>query len=314
MDCAKGERFLSWMRTKRPCGFTEFESLLNNFITSWQFTELHLDSLKKCGGDCSIPLELFTLQQVTWLSLSHNNLERIPPDIGRMGSLEHLVLTGNKLDVASLPRTLTFCRKLKTLLLDNNLLDALPGFLLSMPSLATVHRHGNHNYFKSTFMWYHTDVNERILKVTRNYIPKSYSAHSLQFLAAQALISSPIDYLTDKNIPPSLKVFLAESFRRFNICENCKRAFLKQSDGYKVITFKNPYLGNTCVPFEHWACSLECSKAIEIPARKEQVEASKKADREYEKKVKFHERDIGLRSSIKPSRKRPSFVKSCTTM
>lgn len=32
-----------------------------------------------------------------------------------------------------------------------------------MPALRTVHRHGNHNYFKATFMWYHTDVNERIL-------------------------------------------------------------------------------------------------------------------------------------------------------
>lgn len=49
---------------------------------------------------------------------------------------------------------------------DNNLLDALPGFLLSLPALETVHRHGNHNYFKSTFMWYHTDVNLRIIPVS----------------------------------------------------------------------------------------------------------------------------------------------------
>ena len=48
----------------------------------------------------------------------------------------------------SIPYTLDFCRKLKEIYLDNNLLDALPSVLLSMTSLKTVHRHGNHNYFK----------------------------------------------------------------------------------------------------------------------------------------------------------------------
>lgn len=53
--------------------------------------------------------------------------------------------------------------KWMNMITDNNLLDALPGFLLSLPALETVHRHGNHNYFKSTFMWYHTDVNLRVI-------------------------------------------------------------------------------------------------------------------------------------------------------
>ena len=61
-----------------------------------------------------------------------------------------------RLQNSSIPYTLSFCTKLKTLLLDDNLLDALPGFLLKMHTLETVHRHGNHNYFKATFMWYHT--------------------------------------------------------------------------------------------------------------------------------------------------------------
>ena len=41
---------------------------------------------------------------------------------------------------------------MEELYLDHNLLDALPGFLLSMSSLKTVHRHGNHNYFKVRHM------------------------------------------------------------------------------------------------------------------------------------------------------------------
>ena len=52
--------------------------------------------------------------------------------------------------------------------------------------------------------------------------------------------------------------------------------------GYKVITFKNPYLGNTCVPFQHWACSHECARAVEIPARKEQILAARHLDQQYE--------------------------------
>lgn len=95
------------------------------------------------------------------LSLKYNNLEWIPPDVGRLSCLERLSLTNNRLQNKSIPHTLTFCHCLKELYLDNNLLDALPGFLLDMPQLCTVHRHGNHNYFKATFMWYHTDVNDR---------------------------------------------------------------------------------------------------------------------------------------------------------
>ena len=49
-----------------------------------------------------------------------------------------------------------------------------------------------------------------------------------------------------------------------------------------MITFKNPYLGNTCVPFQHWACSLSCAQAIEIPARHEQIAAALELDREYD--------------------------------
>ena len=52
--------------------------------------------------------------------------------------------------------------------------------------------------------------------------------------------------------------------------------------GYKVITFKNPYLGNTCVPFQHWACSLHCAQNIEIPARLEQIAAARELDRQYD--------------------------------
>lgn len=51
--------------------------------------------------------------------------------------------------------------------------------------------------------------------------------------------------------------------------------------GYSTVTFLIPYLGNTCVPFQHWACSKECILAIEGPAKKLQLEGAKKLDNEY---------------------------------
>jgi hypothetical protein len=158
-----------------------------------------------------IPPEIFRCSQVRILSPRSNHLDILPADIGRMQKLEYLALTNNRLQNSSIPYTLSFCTKLKTLLLDDNLLDALPGFLLKMHSLETVHRHGNHNYFKATFMWYHTDVNERILStyeesggVTVTHPPVNnnpphptsliFSPEPLNFLAAKSLLGHKINF------------------------------------------------------------------------------------------------------------------------
>ncbi len=42
-----------------------------------------------------------------------------------------------------------------------------------------VYRHGNHNYFKATFMFYHTDIYDRILGRGTNIMNKNLNA--LQF-------------------------------------------------------------------------------------------------------------------------------------
>ncbi|GFS20989.1 leucine-rich repeat-containing protein 8A [Elysia marginata] len=168
---------------------------------------------------------------------------------------------------------------------DNNLLDALPGFLSTMPKLETVHRHGNHNYFKSTFMWYHTDVNLRIIPFFSE--AQSYSQYeSLQFWAAKGIIGQKQNFFQDENVVPVLKDFISDIYSLFNICHNCSTACLSHRNGYKVITFKNPYLGNTCVPFQHWACSMECARAVEIPARLEQISAARELDLQYENYVR----------------------------
>ena len=148
-----------------------------------------------------------------------------------MANLECLSLTNNKLQNKSIPYTLTFCARLKHLLLDNNLLDALPGYLLKMPNLETVHRHGNHNYFKSTFMWYHTDVNERILVISgsNDFMPRE--PERLQFWAAKAVIGSKINFFTDSSVAPMLKDYISEIYTLFNVCGCCNTAKLCNQSG-----------------------------------------------------------------------------------
>ncbi|XP_064600394.1 uncharacterized protein LOC135466686 [Liolophura sinensis] len=258
------------------------DTLLSTYLSYHQFTEFHLDSIFKYGEDNKLPRELFKCPNVTYLSLKYNSLDHLPADIGRMSRLEYLALTNNKLQVHSIPYSLTFCRKLKTVLLDNNLLDALPGFLLKMPSIETVHRHGNHNYFKATFMWYHTDVNFRIIPVSGSNDANMDITETLEFWAAKSLIGSKVDFYSDHGVAVVIKDYISDIYDNFNICNYCNQACLASHSGYKVITFKNPYLGNTCVPFQHWACSIDCAKALEVPARVEQIAAARDLDRQYE--------------------------------
>lgn len=95
------------------------------------------------------------------LSLKQNDLRQIPSSIGRLSKLEVLILTDNKLTVQSIPFSLKFCTKLRELYVDDNQLEALPGFLPSMDHLELVYRQGNRNYFKTFFLWYHTDYDHR---------------------------------------------------------------------------------------------------------------------------------------------------------
>ncbi|KAI0229575.1 hypothetical protein LSAT2_019995 [Lamellibrachia satsuma] len=290
-------------RTRRIC---LGETLLTRYLHSHMFTELHLDGIYKYGDDNTLPQEIFRCPSITWLSMKYNYLDRIPPDIGQMANLEHLALTNNKLQNKSIPYTLIFCHHLRTLLLDNNLLDALPGFLLKMPSLETVHRHGNHNYFKSTFMWYHTDVNERILSLGHVSDFMMRQPEMLQFWAAQAIIGSKLNFYRDPSVAPVLRDYITSIYTMFNVCVFCNTAKLLNQAGYKVITFKNPYLGNTCVPFQHWACSLTCAMGVEIPARHEQIAAAQELDREYDSYVESCQKQyrVVYTSSGVPHRRR----------
>ncbi|KFM78050.1 Leucine-rich repeat-containing protein 8A, partial [Stegodyphus mimosarum] len=260
------------------------DCILSRYLQYHDFVEMHLDSVFKYHENCTLPKELFKCPNLKVLSLKYNFLEELPPDVGKLQKLEYLALTNNRLQNSSIPYTLSFCTSLRVLLLDNNLLDALPGFLLVIPNLTTVHRHGNHNYFKATFMWYHTDVNERILAVP-GCSPCVHELQTLKMLSATAIIAAKINYFAGSYVPSMLIDYICSIYFDFNVCYKCFSANLKSRPGYKVYTFKNPYLGNTCVPFQHWACSLQCAEAIEVPAREEQLLTAMQQDREYYQKI-----------------------------
>jgi len=278
-------------RTLRdPDGSTEAEpdhrrlsgipSFLASYTAAFNFVELRLDNVLEPKAE--LPVEIYRCPNVKTLSLKNNHLSSLSPEIGKMERLERLFLTNNQLNNRSVPFTIAFCRRLREVYLDNNLLDALPCILLRIRTLQRVHRHGNHNYFKDTFMFYHTDINDRIMEmpgVRFNMIK------SLQTLASRAVFSSRRKFYGDPSIPPRIRQILTALADKKELCDACSRVLELLDPHYRVFTFKNPYLGNTCVPFQHTACSLECARDIEVPARLEQQDSARQQDWEYEQYI-----------------------------
>ena len=113
-----------------------------------------------------------------------------------------------------------------------------------------------------------------------NLDKKNQTAHlpkqpwSLQYLSAMSLAAGRINFFHGNFLPNRLKGYLSERVTQLNLCGHCPVVKQIGDSGFKIFTFKNPYLGNTCVPFIHWACSYKCAQAIEIPARREQLSAA----------------------------------------
>ena len=76
-----------------------------------------------------------------WLILTDNEIEALPPTIGRCTRLQKLMLAGNRLQ--SLPAEMAACQGLELLRISANRLDALPEWLLSLPRLSWLAFAGN---------------------------------------------------------------------------------------------------------------------------------------------------------------------------
>jgi len=256
-------------------------SLLSSYLQAFNFVELRLDNVLEMGSE--LPPDIYRCVNVRTLSLKNNFLRRISPEIGKMCKLERLFLTNNQLDNKSIPFTIAFCGSLSEVYLDNNLLDALPCILLRVRALDRVHRHGNHNYFKDTFMFYHTDINDRVLEIPGT---KTNTLLSLQALAGNKVLTTRRNFYSDPTIPPRIKGQLTTLADTIELCDKCSDVLAHTHPRYRVFTFKNPYLGNTCVPFQHTACTAQCAHAIEVPARREQLNSARQQDWEYQQYIR----------------------------
>ena len=111
---------------------------------------------------------------------------------------------------------------------------------------------------------------KKIREIRTNKTP-----YTLQYLCGLSIAAGRINFYHGNLLPKLLKKQLSEQVTELNLCGNCSNVRHIGESGYKIFTFKNPYLGNTCVPFIHWACSYKCAQEIEVPARKQQLKSAK---------------------------------------
>ncbi|RTL85651.1 MAG: protein kinase [Hyphomicrobiales bacterium] len=74
--------------------------------------------------------------QLRWLTLTDNEIEGLPAELGERPQLQKLMLAGNRL--ASLPSTLRNAEKLELIRLSSNRFDSLPSWLSALPALAWI--------------------------------------------------------------------------------------------------------------------------------------------------------------------------------
>ena len=176
------------------------------------------------------------------LSLKQNSLESLPADVGRLHKLDYLALTNNSLRVETIPFTLTFCASLKTLLVDRNKLDALPGFILEMKNLETIYRYNQYcdgrNAYQTTTMRHQEGGHNKITSVAGDSACVNYDTtepQSLAFWASKQLIAQKHNFAADRNVPVVLKNYLCNIYENFKVCENCPSAYLKDKPGKKSL-------------------------------------------------------------------------------
>ncbi|MDX8384583.1 MAG: protein kinase, partial [Ghiorsea sp.] len=80
-------------------------------------------------------------EQLRWLILTDNKLEKLPASIGKLGLLQKLMLAGNQL--TSLPPQMQHCKHLELLRISANKIEELPEWLLKLPRLSWLAFAGN---------------------------------------------------------------------------------------------------------------------------------------------------------------------------
>lgn len=112
-----------------------YQKLLNFPAKIWELKNLKI--LKISSNDLeSLPPEIGKLTKLTWLDLYHNKLTDLPAEIWELTNLTTLCLTGNKL--TSLPSGIGRLTNLTELYLDYNELTSLPAEIGELTNLTTL--------------------------------------------------------------------------------------------------------------------------------------------------------------------------------
>ena len=113
--------------------FTELPSVLGR-CKALTMVGFKANAIRHVSGESLSPA-------LRWLILTDNQIEALPPEIGRCTRLQKFMLAGNRL--RSLPPEMANCKGLELLRLSANCLTELPSFLLSLPKLSWLAFAGN---------------------------------------------------------------------------------------------------------------------------------------------------------------------------
>jgi len=89
----------------------------------------------------SIPLEIFTLDNLEHLELTNNEFQNLPCEISQLKNLKELNLSKN--EITSLPKEIGQLKNLKTLYLKNNKITSLPKEIGNLERLENLLLSGN---------------------------------------------------------------------------------------------------------------------------------------------------------------------------
>lgn len=132
-----------------PDDLAKLRKLRIIFCSDNQFTELP-EVLGSCPALSMIGFKANRIRtvsasalptQLRWLTLTDNEIEALPEEIGRCTQLQKLMLAGNQLQ--TLPATLANCKRLELIRIAANQLNELPAWLFSLPRLAWLAYAGN---------------------------------------------------------------------------------------------------------------------------------------------------------------------------
>jgi hypothetical protein len=134
---------------------------LTNLSNCPGLANLYLDSI----NIKTLPQELFSLRDLTRLSLAGNSLSQIPPEISLMAMLNNLNLSHNQL--SDLPAEFEYMNSIRILNLAHNHFSVLPEPLKTLTGISNLNLYYNELEMLPGFI---TDISPSTFNVDSNYL------------------------------------------------------------------------------------------------------------------------------------------------